>query len=562
VISKSKMTNSEAIRETALKRFRIQGMPNVYTVGHHSGVVSFYSQQSRAFYLAYLLAGKHKLETRAQLQVGVLGGGVAGTTLWVALRQLGFCNCKILESTNALLSRQVDSDHRFAHPSINEWPLVGNKKRAYRSTTSWPFLNWFAGTAKSVVHQMRGDPLLCHHLEKAPDHVLCQSTVTEIRPLGDDDQPDQSIAVSVRSETNQVLYFDVVVCCLGYGYEDNLDWSASQSYWWNDHVRNYIRERHEYEKRSIFISGTGDGGLIDCVRLAAGDPADVNRNIATEVVAFGRRKEYQTLDNNWPKPPAGARLPNPEEYRLSDIEKSLEKFISSNDPKSIENSIWKAFRDLFKDPNFQNRFCRADLLERITLVSTDGNIFKRSSSVVNQVLVTFLKQKHPNLIMVGRLNSRQIKKAKGVVELDDVKNQRGDGHRAVCIVRHGAKPNIERVLPNSNIEDDKDTDSLIFEDSEELRELHSTMTKELRQQQNTRSHNLASQMLETYFTNTTVRMQRIQGSTAAQMVLELPTDSSNDHVYKHLGGFDDVMFGYPVEYSKTGPSVFEDVSFA
>lgn len=161
----------------ALKNFQIKEFNNVFTIGMNSGVVSFYSQQCRAFQLAATLGKTIPDTKKASLRIAVLGGGVAGTTFWMAMQVLGFIQTEIFEATHQLLNRQSDSHHRFAHPSINEWPNVGARRRPFRSTTSWPFANWYASTAADVVQQLRNDCLLQQLLSEKDalvkfDHVI------------------------------------------------------------------------------------------------------------------------------------------------------------------------------------------------------------------------------------------------------------------------------------------------------------------------------------------------------------------------------------------------------
>ena len=71
--------------EKQLSASRLCNANNVYAIGLETGVVSFYSQQCRAFDLARLFAKKQEIESHQDHQIGIIGGGVAGTTLWAAL---------------------------------------------------------------------------------------------------------------------------------------------------------------------------------------------------------------------------------------------------------------------------------------------------------------------------------------------------------------------------------------------------------------------------------------------------------------------------------------------
>jgi hypothetical protein len=69
--------------------------------------------------------------------------------------------------------------------------------------------------------------------------------------------------------------------------------SASKSYWWADHLSNYCTERHIFPGYKKYISGFGDGGLIDAIRIGFGGIDDGNR--AVRLISMLRHERYRTM---------------------------------------------------------------------------------------------------------------------------------------------------------------------------------------------------------------------------------------------------------------------------
>jgi hypothetical protein len=559
-----------------LEHFQLKQFPNIYTIGMNAGVVSFYSQQSRAFQLAVTLDKAIPDASKPKLKVAVLGGGVAGVTFWMAMQILGFEDSTIFEATHQLLNRQAKSTHRFAHPSINEWPNVGDGQRRFRSTTAWPFANWYASTADDVVRQLRDDRLLQRLLVEKdalvkPNHVIRQITdastssvlklprgfglpevgVSFHTPLGDDTEP-----------------FHLVVSALGYGYETDLGDSASKSYWWPDHIGHYSQERHEYGTHGMLVSGTGDGGLIDCIRFARDPHAAPDHNVALEIAAFARRPEFKTLDS-----PIPAHI----DGELSDLENQLnEQFTAhfgiadhpsgpgspegktkaAEDENRLRTRLLAEFQELFKDRKFADQFVRGHELKRIGLVAHSGRVFSPKASVANQILVAFLWGQHHELILRGAsIVNRKLENCpvplKPLFESD----------KSVMVLRHGARSKLAELLKGASIEtvSPSSQDRVVFEQSPQLDRLRDKVAVLLGSSSGEVVHHLASEFASRYFHGAAALVTAdLAGD--LQVIISLPDSDANDGVYRQLGGYDPEAFGLPLRYSKGHLDGFQFVS--
>jgi thioredoxin reductase len=182
------------------------------------------------------LRGKH---------VVVVGAGIAGLTAAAALATL-HARVKIYEK-QGILSRYKLATHRDIHPNLINWPF-----RSLRSVTSLPFLNWGAGTAKSVADQilMQWDAYYAKYIP------VISGKVASVE--------DRDKYVDIRLDNGIVERADLVLLTPGFDDEldrdrgvmdtfgDGRDTNDKTGYW-----QPFLPNSH------VCISGSGDGGLID-----------------------------------------------------------------------------------------------------------------------------------------------------------------------------------------------------------------------------------------------------------------------------------------------------------
>lgn len=242
----------------------------LYNISTAYGRVSFIAQQWRALTLSNALAEKHK--GNKETEISIVGGGVAGVTAFVALHMHGFHNAVLYEAQGELLGTQTGCDHRHTHPSMNYWPIEPIDGAGFPATTNLPFLNWKAGSVASVVTQMKEDPflrILIKEMKKDPktqeEFGLIQYGM-RLSTVGFYKKNHQLVFKDIAGE-NATRSSKVVVLATGFGQEKNLKSSESKSYWWADHVKHYRTEHHHYGDSTVYISGNGDGALIDFSRF-------------------------------------------------------------------------------------------------------------------------------------------------------------------------------------------------------------------------------------------------------------------------------------------------------
>lgn len=232
-----------------IKRMRVKGYDKVFAVGSNASRVTFASQQRRALNLLWALTEDEILE--AGMKVGIVGGGLAGMTAAVAAELLGM-NVSVIEEKNDLMHLQRGNSSRYIHPNIFDWP-AGSSKVAI---TDLPFLNWSEDTCSNVAAWI---------LEQW-DQVKS----------GIDERPNTKAFLKEETADKVVLtlngseeHFDLVLLCVGFGLERQIDGVPFLSYWENDNLsRPSVRTS---EQCRLLVSGTGDGALIDIARLLFAD---------------------------------------------------------------------------------------------------------------------------------------------------------------------------------------------------------------------------------------------------------------------------------------------------
>jgi hypothetical protein len=527
--------------ESQLSANRLGEAINVYAVGLDTGVVSFFSQQCRAFDLARLFAKKQVIESFDNHKIGIIGGGVAGTTLWAALQAYGFKDVTLYEASDEILARQASASHRHAHPAINDWPLF-DAKRQFSSTTKWPFLNWFGTDAASVVRQMRDDPYIKALRAAAPERVKLRHiavSISEDNESGATDLPPVAVSFQTHGE-NVPAYFDTLFFAVGYDYEVNLDQSASNSYWWPDNVREYLWDRHEYVEHKFLMSGTGDGGLIDLIRLAEKpNLAGKRSNVSMEVVGHLRHESYQTLDNTWESEP-------------SDREKKMAGAIKS---KTLDQpKTQRIFHELFKSDSFKNYFVDDADLKRITLLANTGNFLQGGASPVNKVLVSHLAARFPSLVKKGLIkeNGRPSHiKADGTA--GEPLHTDEDFKKVVVFMRHGAKSRADRIegvakmrgtTPHTGAATGDAVNYDIADVFDNLRISHGRSARDVEW---AHIETLVAQYLDTFFDDASFTFSG--NKDAVRIDVHAPLTEENKRAYKRLGGFDKELFGIDVVYN-------------
>ncbi|HKB68093.1 MAG TPA: FAD-dependent oxidoreductase [Pyrinomonadaceae bacterium] len=239
--------------EKCLSLCQLGSSRRLYSIGpfFKSGLTVF-KQQVRALNLIYVINEATKPRNG---DLAIIGGGVAGVTAAAAAAALGW-KVHLFEQRPVLCHLQHGCDTRWLHPHIYDWPQPGSDD----PYAGLPLLNWKEGTAATVTEQIM---LEFNEIARgAGDNLKIHLGATTQLAEGNRVKWDNSQENPRGGERE----FSHIVLAVGFGIEAGVHEASTPSYWRNDSV-NQPRPGITSEKPDLyFVSGTGDGGLIDLLR--------------------------------------------------------------------------------------------------------------------------------------------------------------------------------------------------------------------------------------------------------------------------------------------------------
>lgn len=386
--------------EQLLEKFKDKNLPATYILGGFATRVTFHSQQVRAFNLVYALYKKKKI--KAGSKVCVIGGGLAGLTVAAAASIKG-CEVTLYEEKDYLLGLQMGCKNRDVHPNIYDWPESGCESEI----TDLPCLNWSAGTAeeirKTILVEWESDFSAIKTHVKHPVNFISKES----------GKPRVTI-----NEPFVYDSFNCVIVATGFGTEKPLGSFLGKSYWKSDELdQQYISPGN---LTSFLVSGCGDGGLIDALRLSIRDFS------------------HENFTKNYLDDPSMVDI----KHRLLEIE--AEAF---DDQENASAILWDAYGHIVFPPLLQAKLeteFRTDT--KVTLNGNKATPMTLQSSLVNRVGVLMLMKLKKvgympaelvSVIQDGKKYKANLKKANGdvdIIEYDEV------------ILRHGPEPVINKLV--------------------------------------------------------------------------------------------------------------------
>ncbi len=252
---------NQAEVDQILENFTVNGFEDIYVLGTKSRGVTIYKQQVRALNLLYSLFEKNKI--KKSTKIAVIGGGITGMTTAAAALKLG-CHVDLYEKKSVLAHLQLGCKTRWIHPNIYDWP----DEKSYFPYASLPILDWQEGYASDVAQEIL----------TGFNEILKSSSIPSNRYKGFFEVKGISIDFSKKDigyessifydgnginvgQNQGVHNYDIIILAIGFGLEQND--GSTNSYWRNDDLdQPYLHG----EKKSIVISGTGDGACIDLLR--------------------------------------------------------------------------------------------------------------------------------------------------------------------------------------------------------------------------------------------------------------------------------------------------------
>lgn len=261
VLKRDKLVADPLLPLDVIAGAAVRDRANLFVLGCYDRRITFYAQQVRALSLVHALADQGYLKSNPR--IAVIGAGAAGMTAAAAAALVSGSQVVLFETAANLLSLQSTTDRRNLDPHIYDWPALDTTD----PIADLPILDWEAGTCRAV----RDDVVLEFEdiavrvggrLERRMRH-----RVDAIRQAGPGYElvfTDLNAApVPLGEEPSD--QFDMVLLAVGFGLEplETVENIQNRSYWSDAGVP--VAEFEGRPRPRFFISGNGDGGLIDFV---------------------------------------------------------------------------------------------------------------------------------------------------------------------------------------------------------------------------------------------------------------------------------------------------------
>ncbi len=239
--------------DQVIRHMEVPGEPGLYVIGCFERRVTLYSQQVRALNLVYALHEEKRL--RPGDEVAVVGGGAAGMTAAAGAATLGY-KVTLLEKGSVLLPLLRGNHIRWVYPHLYDWPAEGSD----RLDAGLPLLDWRAALAYRVADQLDEAWRKLRHLSRI-------EVVHNVRSIDLDVGSPRRVTWNPRP-ARPPGKFAAVILAVGFGLERTVKSTPWLSYWDDD--RLHQPTRREGRARHL-VSGCGDGGLIDLIRVCVRD---------------------------------------------------------------------------------------------------------------------------------------------------------------------------------------------------------------------------------------------------------------------------------------------------
>jgi hypothetical protein len=254
-----------------VNRMEVPGWDQLYVLGSFETRVTFYNQQVRALNLVHAM---RKLPLRPNAKIAVIGAGAGGLTaaaaaaIWGSATKSGHAwEVVVFDHRPDILSLMGHGSARWLHPHIYEWPDEGTEERS----AGLCIMDWQTATAGSVIDQLR--PQWERIADRHGIKRFLGISDLRVERLGDGRyvltwRGKGKMGESSYHDRDHLDSFDVVILAVGFGLErPSDDFPVVGSYWEADNLERDDPVSTGLRKR-VLVSGTGDGGLIDVLRLS------------------------------------------------------------------------------------------------------------------------------------------------------------------------------------------------------------------------------------------------------------------------------------------------------
>jgi Pyridine nucleotide-disulphide oxidoreductase len=390
--------------DQVLRATTIGDEDRVYFLGPFARRIDFSAQQNRALNLVHALRESSRLDPSKP--VAVVGGGLAGLTIAAALTALRF-EIYLFERQSVVLARQRNTLHRIIHPTLHAWP----EHETLDPTTQVPFFDWCTDQCKPIMVGIAND------WERIAQKLIAERRLRVATKVIDYSVQRSGITLETAPQNGGTI-FGTVIFATGFKDERIVKSITSRSYWEQDNLENY---RDNHPKARFMVSGTGDGGLIDCLRLVHRnfDEGVLAVRAATTLFKSSVANEVRIAEEAFRKNPG-----EKSEVRLADTYESLVSSLPEALTKTLEQS-------------------RIKITPLVWLVGRRATPFGRDAAPIYKLLIAHAKQNGSIRYVQGKVSAGQ--KGRVVIRAQ----RREEAPRITpqfVVIRHGAANALNDLL--------------------------------------------------------------------------------------------------------------------
>ncbi len=403
-------TSAEAFKSSS----KVQGYPSVFSIGPFASKVSFLSQQIRALYTVWALYNKKIIQENDN--VAVIGGGISGIMAATSLVSQG-CNVWLYEEKPMVLELQRQTSHRVVHPTINFWPYID-----LQPTTALPFLNWYYDECSHSIKKIHEE--WTKNFKDKMAEIYTNTKVTGLERDGENGLKVHAKGLfgNQFNEQEEKLSeaYKAVLITTGFGPENIANESDACPYWEPDKL-----DQESLTNKKFIISGTGDGGLIDTLRVLYKD-FNYGRKVISIAEKFSKVKNITKS--------------------IKAIEDSVQQL--KNDEAAVK--LKEGYFSIINNLNAENKKIMSEGLfnekDRVTLIGRLPQPFSKDSAPIHKLMIAFTLFKE---FLIYEHHEKGVNYSKGRL----ISSKTGEKVKpGFHIQRHGPEAPIKKIIPDIDLE--------------------------------------------------------------------------------------------------------------